>query len=187
MKTDGRVRYTKMVIRESLLKLLAKKNIQKITVKEICDLAEINRATFYTHYQDAFDLLEQIENEIFEELSSLLTQETDPSRITEEIFMITKKNIDLCRVLFSENVDRMFLRRIMEVAREKAISGWQHHYPQATTQQLDFLYTYLTSGSTAVIEQWVRTGMQEPPPALGNISKKVTDIWLRTLLSPSAS
>src|SRR6476469_8481823 len=125
MKTDGRVRYTKMVIKESLLALLAEKPIQKITVTEICDLAQINRATFYTHYRDAFDLLEQIEDELFAELSAtVITEERDPDRMTREILKIIERNIELCRVLFSENGDKMFLRRIIDSARETTIAGW---------------------------------------------------------------
>lgn len=50
MKSDARVRYTKMVIKNSFVKLLAKKPLEKVTVKETCELSEINRATFYKHY-----------------------------------------------------------------------------------------------------------------------------------------
>lgn len=50
MKSDARVRYTKMVIKNSFVKLLAKKPLEKVTVKEICELSEINRATFYKYY-----------------------------------------------------------------------------------------------------------------------------------------
>jgi len=49
MKTDARTRYTLKVIEKSLITLLKEKPMNKITVKELCELAEINRATFYTH------------------------------------------------------------------------------------------------------------------------------------------
>ncbi len=52
MKTDARVRYTLMKLKESFLVLLEKKPINKITVKEVCELSELNRATFYTHFTD---------------------------------------------------------------------------------------------------------------------------------------
>lgn len=179
MRTDGRVRYTKMVIKDSLLKLLREKPIQKITVKEICGLAEINRATFYTHYSDAHDLLEQIENDLFENIASTVAaQQEDIGNLTREIFTIIEENIDLCKVLFSENGDKMFLRRIMDISREKGISEWQKQYPQATRMQLEFLYTFISSGSTAVIEHWVRTGMQEAPLELGDIGRKMSTVWL---------
>jgi AcrR family transcriptional regulator len=62
-KLDRRVKYTKKVLKESLVEILEKKNIDKITIKEICEKADINRSTFYTHYYDQYDLLHQIENE----------------------------------------------------------------------------------------------------------------------------
>ena len=63
-KTDARVRYTRRVIKESFLSLLSEKPVNKITVKEVCEAAEINRATFYSHYSDCFALMESIEQEI---------------------------------------------------------------------------------------------------------------------------
>lgn len=180
MKSDGRVRYTKLVIKENLLKLLAEKPIQKVTVKEICELAQINRATFYTHYHDPFDLLEQIENELFDDLSSAFRAKYDDiDNLTQATLAVIERNIDLFRILFSENGDRMFLRRIMEIAREKTISDWKQQYPHATQRQLDLLYTFVVSGSVALIEQWVRTGMEETPLELGEIAKKVRDSWLQ--------
>ena len=64
MKTDARVKYTKMVLKKALLELMQHKPVNKITVKEICERAELNRATFYAHYSDCFDLLESIEEEL---------------------------------------------------------------------------------------------------------------------------
>jgi len=58
-KTDRRVKYRKMVLRESLTKLMQEKPISRITIKELCEDADINRATFYSHYNDQFDLLKK--------------------------------------------------------------------------------------------------------------------------------
>ena len=72
MKTDARVKYTRMVIQQTFLELLQKKPISKITVTEICEIAGINRATFYKHYMDPYDLLEQFENEAIQGLLSMM-------------------------------------------------------------------------------------------------------------------
>ena len=71
-KDDRRVKYTKMVLKESFINLLDKKDISQITIKEICELADINRATFYAHYTDQYDLMRNIENELFENVTSYL-------------------------------------------------------------------------------------------------------------------
>ena len=65
-KTDARVRYTQRVLKESFLTLLHEKPVNRITVKEVCELAELNRATFYSHYSDCFALLESIEQELID-------------------------------------------------------------------------------------------------------------------------
>ena len=65
-RNDARVRYTQKILKESFLKLLKEKAVNKITVKEVCELAGLNRATFYAHYSDCFDLMEKIEQELIE-------------------------------------------------------------------------------------------------------------------------
>ena len=64
---DYRVRVTKMLIRKEFTQLLKEKPVQSITVRELCERTGINRSTFYNHYQDVYDLLEQIENEMLGE------------------------------------------------------------------------------------------------------------------------
>ena len=65
-KMDARKRYTQMVLKQSFLKLLKEKPVNRITVKEVCALAQLNRATFYAHYSDCFALMESIENELID-------------------------------------------------------------------------------------------------------------------------
>lgn len=180
MKTDARVRYTTMVIRRSFLKLLETKPVRRITVKEICDLAEINRATFYVHYRDAFDLLEQIENELFASVYKSIAEESavlDPELMTRRIFGVIEENADLCRILFSENGDGLFLRRILVQLRDRFTADWQQQHPQANSAQLHSLYAFVTGGAAAVIEEWVRTGMQELPLPLIRASQRAIDAW----------
>ena len=61
MQTDLRTRYTRQVITDAFLQLLRQKPVERITVKEVCALAQINRSTFYRQYRDCFDLMDQLE------------------------------------------------------------------------------------------------------------------------------
>jgi AcrR family transcriptional regulator len=149
-------------------------------VKEICELAEINRATFYTHYNDPFDLLEQIEQELFEDLMATVSNDphqSDRDRLTIEVFKVIENNADLCKVLFSEHGDSSFLRRVMETSRSKAFADLQREYPQMSEPQMGYLFAFMVGGTISVIEEWVRTGMREIPLPIGNVSLKVIEAW----------
>lgn len=64
---DLRTERTKKEIREAFLKLRVKKPIEKITIREIAELAMINKATFYRHYEDIYQLSDEIENEVLDQ------------------------------------------------------------------------------------------------------------------------
>jgi len=59
MEKDRRIRRTQAAIWSAFLKLIFEKDINKITVKELCEQADINKSTFYLHYRDIYDLAEQ--------------------------------------------------------------------------------------------------------------------------------
>ena len=69
---DRRVRKTRQQLQHCLAVLLKEKKIQEITVREITEMADLNRGTFYLHYKDVFDLLEKVELELLDELDGTL-------------------------------------------------------------------------------------------------------------------
>ena len=71
-KEDRRIRYTKQVIKETFLKMLEKNSFAKITVTELCRMAEINRGTFYLHYYDINDVLDDVFNDMLSDTSSVM-------------------------------------------------------------------------------------------------------------------
>ena len=91
---DRRVKYTKNIIKECLIELLQSKDLNKITVSELCEKADINRATFYRYYIDIFDLLEKMEQELIDHLKEMLPDYQDYSMkdIVEEYLKVLLKN-----------------------------------------------------------------------------------------------
>ena len=69
---DRRVRKTRRQLKECLTRLLKEKKIQDITVRELAEMADINRGTFYLHYKDVFDLLEKTESELLDNFNQLV-------------------------------------------------------------------------------------------------------------------
>ena len=67
---DRRVRRTRMRLQQAMLELLKEKDARSITVRELTQRADVNRGTFYAHYKDVFDLLDQMEQDLFQRLTS---------------------------------------------------------------------------------------------------------------------
>ena len=115
--TDRRVRYTKKVIQESFVRLLGEKELSRITVKEICEVADVNRATFYAHYADAYDLMTKMQEELLENVHVYLANGIKRDtmsislEIVEKIFIYIQENAELCRLLLSERGDITFQKR----------------------------------------------------------------------------
>lgn len=70
IQIDPRIKRTLKLIRDALILLMDEKGFDHITVQDITERAEINRATFYRHYQDNYDLLDKIVNEILQQFES---------------------------------------------------------------------------------------------------------------------
>lgn len=73
-KMDRRVRKTRAQLRAGLARLMQKKNIKEITVKELVDEIDINRSTFYLHYTDIYQMLQSIEGELMEDILEALKE-----------------------------------------------------------------------------------------------------------------
>ena len=152
-KLDARKRYTRMVLKQSLLTLLKEKPINKISVKEVCELAQLNRATFYAHYSDCFALLESIENELIRvfEQSLHYVNSFDVTALIEAIYDMVDQNQAACRVLIFGNVSSTVLQRMIALAKENSISYWQKELPKAGKTELEMMYTHLSNGLMHVV------------------------------------
>ena len=99
MATDRRIKYTKMVLRQALLEILQERPIERVTVKEICDRADINRSTFYVHYGSPQELLDGIQREMFEEIKEKKRDFTNIKAYMADMCDIIYDNRELMQVL----------------------------------------------------------------------------------------
>ena len=125
--TDRRVRRTKARLRQALAQLLLEKDLSSITVRELTDLADVNRGTFYTHYRDLYDMLEQMEQEMFQELEDMLDSYASD--------ILNRTSSPILRDVF-----RFVMNRISPDIPGPANRGWfpgsTHPYPQSAWRRV---------------------------------------------------
>ncbi len=85
--SDLRVRRTRKLLREALIALIEERSFDGITVGEIAERAMVSRTAFYRYYQDKYDLVEQI----FEEMVATVVREIGPLRHTEHLFRTAER------------------------------------------------------------------------------------------------
>ncbi|WP_280770049.1 TetR/AcrR family transcriptional regulator [Salipaludibacillus daqingensis] len=184
-KLDRRKKYTRMVLKNSLMTLLKEKSILAVTVKEICALADINRSTFYSHFQDQFDLLNQIEEEIIHDMNETLSaynfnQGEETLQMTEKIVEYVAENSDVCITLFSEHGDSNFKKRVMMVASEHTIKNGLSMYP-IDSEITEYVSMFAISGSIHVVENWLKNGMDKSPKEIAELINNLTNKGLSYL------
>ncbi len=155
---DTRVQYTKMVLRNSLLALLKDTPIGKVTVKEICDTAGLNRGTFYLHYTSPEELLNDIQHQFLKENQAIFEDYWHSERnvnIMADLFGCIARNKEICRVIMGSNGNPYFVQNIKDMIREGLLDEWQKEFPAYDRRHLDFLFDFVFSGSMSLILDWV--------------------------------
>ncbi len=162
-KEDRRVRRTRKMLTQALTCLLEKKQINEITVKELTDLADINRGTFYLYYKDVFDMLNRIEDDLLNDLEQIIEstpvegEVIVPLEMLTGVFEFAEENQEMCRVLLSENGDMNFLHRLYAVLRERFHSVYAG-IKDRNEWEIDYLYSFLVFGCAGIIREWVNGG-----------------------------
>ena len=170
MKTDARVRYTRHIIQSTFLELLKEKPVNKITVKELCDKAEINRGTFYKHYQDVYDLMEQLEEEALADLEKLLVSATENGSGSSLFSLLAsmQNNRDLICSLSKTSINTDFINRLTDCCTRYALST------PSVSVQLDkpnrqYVYSYLAGGISRLLAHWLANGAVDDPADLAHL------------------
>ena len=176
---DRRVRKTRRQLRECLITLLKEKKVQDITVRELTDMADLNRGTFYLHYKDVFDLLEKTEAELQEDFNQLVCKhdavdlKQRPSVIFNEIYSLVYDNADLIEILLGENGDLNFVNRLKQLIREKCLKDWMEVFRSGNAAAFDAFFSFLVSGCIGLVQYWLQTGLKETPEQMAKLTEHI--------------
>lgn len=165
---DRRIKYTKFQLREAMIRLLEKYPFSKISVSMLCEEADINRKTFYAHYESVSQLLEQITGEAMMNLQQCILRHSEPYKEVNleqtllKILTYVADNARLFRVLLGKNCGWDFKGVLIGLLNTE-LSGVLTPELRENRVMFDYVTEFSVSGSISVILRWLETGMKESP------------------------
>lgn len=166
-QNDRRVRKTKALLRGALTTLLREKDVKDITVSELAALADVSRGTFYCHYKDIYDMVEQLENELFREFGDVLNAYSATTLrgglrpILRDVFEFMGRNLDICASLLNLERNTSFLERLKGMVQGKVTEEWQGLYRFLSPAQREYYLSFVVGGAIGLIQQWVLAQRRE--------------------------
>lgn len=181
---DLRVRRTRKLLTQALIEGSVEKGFAALTVRDITERAMVNRSTFYRHYLDKYDLLEQHLNEIYEVLEEggIIGEGCHEGSIDEgiiELFKQIQQFPDFYRVVLGAQADAFLSQRFRQQTRQRFLAYFHQMFPEATsdsdTPPLDLKFTTIASAGCSALGWWLE---QERPSAPEQFVH-----WMRQLIS----
>ncbi len=171
-KNNQRYKDNERAIENAFFTLLEIKPVNKISVRELCELSQINRSTFYHHYLDVYDLMDQIQMRIISEFLSTLPPKKTSDTLDPEYLIHTIRHISQYPVFYNE---------YLKARQDSDLPGsfpslWKNYFvPQfqeygiTNELQMQYFLDFFYTGTLRVIRDWLAHGCPESPEELADI------------------
>ncbi len=177
MKSDMRIILTKRLLREGFLKCLEKKNLEKITISDLCKESGINRTTFYNHYQSPIQILRDMAQEYSENLRKIIEENLAESNEINETAIekcceYLYENRKELRILFTENADHHLKGLSTEIMSE--IIERKEILPKTKGLDSDTYSLYIRASGAASYEMircWLTEDIAKSPNEIVTLLK----------------
>jgi AcrR family transcriptional regulator len=179
---DRRVLKTKEAIQSAFFKLIEENKTTKITITNIAKMANIDRKTFYLHYNSPTDIIvefcSQKTKEFFEHLESedFFDQPLDTQNVFHAIYELIEKDLQLYQTLASHPVYDAFWEQFKELCVQNAIEAYSKKLP-ISQLALDIYVEYVFSGVLAIYRRYLK----EKKYNLEEVSKILNEVTFHGL------
>ena len=157
-KENQRVMLTKRLVREALIGLLETKSIERISIRELCAQAGINRSTFYAHYGSQADVLADIASHYLADISRVIAaadirDQSDVIQRVTTVLEYMQSHIQLSRMLLGNYADKSFAVRLISLPQiQEMLSGALAGTEEVEKQDC---IVFTVNGSYRLIEEWI--------------------------------
>jgi AcrR family transcriptional regulator len=176
---DLRVVRTRKMLRDAMIALAIQKGFSAITVNDIVELAMVNRATFYRHYQDKYDLIESYLNELYTDLNTApgsIPHPGEPNPRLVKLFEHIRDNAPFYRAMLGPRGYSGFAERIRRLTEATLSARWQAAAPAAgrTRMPPPMVLSYLSHASYGALVWWLESGMTDSPEQMARWLHQLT-------------
>ncbi len=172
-KENQRIRLSKTLLKNALLSLLAKKPLEKISVHEICQTAEVNRTTFYKYYGNEADLLREITADFFSEFKTTLYDlSVSSSDSLERALEYLNVHRDMFRILVNSIPDQIFTDRLFSLPEIRDAFYGSIDVGETETQR-KYMELFFFQGGYAIIREWLNSETPEPASEIAGLLRYV--------------
>ncbi|MDO4555796.1 MAG: TetR/AcrR family transcriptional regulator C-terminal domain-containing protein [Lachnospiraceae bacterium] len=173
-KENRRVKMTRQLLSESLLELLQTEDIHKISIRALCEKADVNRSTFYKYYGSQYDLLEEMEDTLISEIGTILDSSKKDLPFKEKMTIIlhfAKDHAHLVRIMLNGNVDPDFPNRLFSLPAIDKRMNKETLFP-ASAEGI-YLQDFLFYGGYQIFRRWINSDFQESPEQMAEIISNI--------------
>lgn len=177
-KMNRKRAYSQRVIQEAFLELSKTTLINKITVTDICRVADVNRTTFYSNYDDISALVQSIVSELHQKLYSIMAQydRMDNEEFYIALLTIIKENATLCLIM-PQLSEREF--KAMQIDFSFPIKARSRRTRKTDPNQFNIAMEYIMWGTGLVIVKWLRRGMRPEIPVLAKQLREINGFLMK--------
>lgn len=179
---DRRARRSRKLLKESLLELMKRKSFADISVRDVTDAADMNRATFYLHYSGTAELLQSVEEDLLAELQALVDahmQETvavgSVAPVFEPVLDFAVEHRETCTILFASSEASGFFQSIQQLVHENGAPLVRTWFRPADPRLTDYLLNFLAWGFIGLLSEWFEKGMALPKSELLAAAQRLAD------------
>ena len=156
-KESRRSRMTKLLLKTALIELMQEKTFDKVTIKELCEKADLNRTTFYLHYNNQRDVLDDIEKDLMDKTSAFLKASNNTSQIVnliEEFLKYIQNDKQTFKTMLVNNPDGNFQMEFINQSLSCISENLPVYKDQTTT---GYVLSFIMHGSLSIIIKWLES------------------------------
>ncbi len=177
---DLRIEKTERGIKNAFIQLRSKKPLEKITVRELCELACINKSTFYSHYRDIYDLSDNMEEELVRSIINSISHPEyimeKPAEFTRELFLAYLSQNSLTMILFSGSQRNHLVDRIETSIKEMVFQ----EFPEYRNDEVwNIILSYCIQGGYHTFQRNREGDMNTLIRMIGEITEAVQELYGR--------